>query len=691
MTVSRPGALRAGDEVRVAGQAFRVVAVSGTQVEMADVTGASSVRPLSALLSDPTFVLVSVPRAPLPPEGLLDVLAPEVVEQARWWERHVLEVLTGRAPDAEPGAAGRSEYDPGTRSLRQRELAKVAELAAEGNQVSLATMQRQRLAYERAGVAGLIDRRTTRPVSSTGRAGPRLVAAVRQAIGEETERSTGTVARLRRRVEQILAEQYEPGEVVLPARRTFYRLVNGLAAGKHTFGSARTRRSLAKQPEGPFGAAVAARPGELMQIDSTPLDVRAVLNDGLVDRVELTALVDQATRTIAAAVLRPSTKAVDAALLLARAVTPEPLRPGWSDALRMTRSVLPHRNLIDIDARLEHAAAKPVIMPETIVCDHGKAYLSQAFRSGCRALGINLQPAHPDTPTDKPVVERTLESVGTLFAQHVAGYVGSSVERRGANADTHAVWSILELQDLLDEWIVSTWQNRPHDGLRDPLMPGTAPTPNEKYAALVTVAGYVPVPLTPTDYIELLPVTWRAINTYGIKLRRRTYDAQALNLYRRQPSGIAARKGLWEVHHDPYDVSQIWIRNHHDGGWITATWTHLRHAPVPFGDLAWDHARQILAQRGTDPATEAEIATAAAALLDRAEQGPPRATPATKRSRRVAGRTKATNTPAWPRPDTDEHAEPCDDADADAGDETPIAKVIPLGVFDPFEEATKRW
>ena len=74
----------------------------------------------------------------------------------------------------------------------------------------------------------------------------------------------------------------------------------------------------------------------MVQIDSTPLDVRVVLDDGTVDRVELTWMVDLATRTIAAAVLRPTTKAVDAALLLARAMTPEPMRPGWADALRMS-------------------------------------------------------------------------------------------------------------------------------------------------------------------------------------------------------------------------------------------------------------------------------------------------------------------------------------------------------------------
>ncbi len=35
------------------------------------------------------------------------------------------------------------------------------------------------------------------------------------------------------------------------------------------------------------------------------------------------------------------------------------------------------------------------------------------------------------------------------------------------------MWSMIELQALLDEWIIAVWQNRPpHDGLRDPVTPG---------------------------------------------------------------------------------------------------------------------------------------------------------------------------------------------------------------------------
>jgi putative transposase len=716
--------LAPGDEIRLAGRIQRVVALDGTSVRLVDVAGAVTVMLTGHLLADPSFELLAGHGWPLSAAGLADLLPDDVRASAQWWERHIVEVLTGLPPDPPAGSDPHPDYDPARRSLRQRELAKHAALAAAGHKVGLSTLKRLRRRYELQGLAGLIDQRHARAARGGlpgGRTDPRVLEAIRRAIAEQTDRSTGTITRLRHRVEQLLAGEAAPP--AMPSRATFYRLVAALSAGKHTVGSARTRRSLARQPEGPFGTVTAARPGEWTQIDSTPLDVRVVLDDGTVDRVELTGLVDLATRTIAAAVLRPTTKAVDASLLLARALTPEPMRPGWNDALRLTRSVLPHQSLTAIDERLEQAAARPVIVPETIVCDHGKAYLSATFRSACRSLGISLAPAHPGTPTDKAVCERTLGSVATLFAQYVAGYAGRSVEHRGLNAEAGAVWSMAGLQALLDEWVVAFWQNRPHDGLRDPLTPGRALTPNERYAALVAVAGYVPVPLGPDDYIELMPAAWRVINSYGVKVGLRTYDSRELNPYRRQNSGIKARNGRWEVRYDPYDISRVWIRNHHHGGWLSATWAHLRTVAVPFGELIWTHAREIVAARGSDPVTEAEIAAAAADLLDRAGNGPePRSGgqaptgqhPAAdsgrgQRSRRVRGRTAATAAPQWPRPapgppGSGQDEDPAGQAGADGpgpgGDrqgeqpaqaESLSAEVIPLPLFDARKEAEKWW
>jgi len=691
VTVSRPPSLRVGDEVEVGGSAHTVTWLSGSAVGLAGVTGAETRMTLAELLTAPGFRTLTRPPAALPPRGLMEILPDGAADQALWWERHIIEVIAGVPPDAPAGTRPRPEYDPRARTLRQRELAKAGELAAAGRPAALSTLQRLRLAYEKHGAWGLVDHRAApRPGARTDK---RVTEAIAKAVGEETDESTGTVDRLRHRVEKILAEEHgiDPA-AVMPARATFYRLAARADSGKHTFGSARSRRSQAKTPGGPYGTVTASRPGEWTQIDSTPLDVRVVLDNGMTDRAELTWLIDIATRTIPAAVLRTSTKSVDAALLLARSMTPEPMRPGWPDALRMSRSVMPHRRLAGIDRRLADAAARPVIVPETIVCDHGSVYMSQAFRGACRAMGITLQPSHEGSPWEKGTVETSFSAVGTLFAQYVSGYTGSSVENRGKDPDGDAAWSMAELQDLLDEWTITTWNNRPHEGLSHPLMPGRALTPNEMYAALVETAGYVPVPLAASDYVELLPVTWRKVNAYGVKIGNRTYDCRALTPYRRQHSGVNAKNGSWEVRFDPHDVTRIWVRDHlGDGGWILAPWTHLRTAPAPFGEQAWEHARKMLARRGQDPVTEGEIARAAAALLDRAGQGPPKG-PEERRNRRAAARARAESAagPSVPEEEAPQPARPParDDGDDDDG---PLADVIPLGIFDAREEAKKWW
>ncbi len=713
--MTRAGTVRVGDRVRFDGQIWDVGGLDAGTVYLITQGRKPMAITLNALFADPTFEDQTGRRArgALPPTALFNELPPEVRERARWWEEHLTEVIDGIPCTASADVLPRPEFDVTATSLRQREQAKVGELVAAGEDVTLRKLQKRRIAYETDGLLGVVDRRTVRARSVAGRTDPRVVDALQRVLERNRPRSSGTSDRLWRDLVRELEAQHGPGEVPLPSRATFHRLLNRLAEARHATGSARTRRTLAQQPDGPFGAVFPVRPGELMQIDSTPLDVAVVLADGVVGRVELTALVDIATRSLPAAVLRPTTKAVDAALLLARCMTPEQMRPGWPQAVSMAYSALPYQAMRSIDERLEHAAAKPVIVPETIVFDHGKAYLSDTFRSACRTLGISVQPAHPDTPTDKPVVERTLQSVGTLFAQYVAGYLGSSVERRGKNAEQEAVFSLVELQDLLDEWIVTGWQNRPHDGLRDPLSPTQVLTPNEKYAAMLGIAGYVPVPLSGDDYIELLPMKPRAINSYGIKINHRIYDAEALNPYRGQPSGAAGMKDLWEVHHDPYDVTRVWVRDHHnpDGGWITLWWKQLASAPVPFGDDAWNHARKTIAERGQTSPSEEEIARLVDDLLRRADgeeagDDAPRRKPAkrTTRERRVAAKTAATTAAPrplpqapppsdrdpGPRPDESPAAEQRPNADDDAADEQ-LAEVIPLGVYDPHKEAQQWW
>jgi len=674
------GVVRVGDRVRFDGREQMVVGLAGTMVRLQDGHGGTALVLFSHLVAAEDFELLGArpSSVPLPPFGMLDTVPGPVLARAKMWERHLLEVETGLPPDSAEGASPRPEYDPRWRTLSERTAAKAAELTAAGTAVSERTIQRLRACWRDQGLWGLVDGRATRLRSPAGRADERFVAAVIEVLAAQESLSTGTRSRVLRQVEFLLAERYGEGVVPVPARASFYRLVNALADGQHTFGQATSRRSQARRPETPFTPTMAARPGEVVQIDTTPLDVLAILDDGVTGRVELTIAVDVATRTICAAVLRPAgTKAVDAALLLARMLVPEPMRPGWPQALRMAATLIPHTRLMSVDARLEHAAAKPVIAPDTIVIDHGKVFVSDAFIGACRTLGVSVQPARPATPTDKAVVERTFSSINTLFCQHVAGYVGANVTRRGA--DVEAVWTIRELADLFDEWVVACWQNRPHEGLHSPFLPGRALSPNDVYALLVARAGHLPVCLTGDDYIELLPVEWRKINDYGIRIDYRTYDCRELGPYRRQRSGVDVKGGLWEIHYDPYDLSHVWVRDTRASGWITVPWTQLGTVSAPFADFTWRHARSLLAARGVDDTNETAIAAAVEQLLNRAETGP---------DRRVVARTRAAA--AIPLRPGDASAADDNGQDPTEPDEDLLADVIPFGVFDAFTDGSRR-
>jgi hypothetical protein len=173
------------------------------------------------------------------------------------------------------------------------------------------------------------------------------------------------------------------------------------------------------------------------------------------------------------------------------------------------------------------------------------------------------------------------------------------------------------------------------------------------------------------------------VNAYGIKISRRVYDGAELNALRMQHSGVTARKGLWEIHYDPYDISRVWVRDHWNGGWITVFWTQLHRVAAPFGELAWDHARKLM-----PAATETELADAVEDLLTRAGQGPgdvPAAASA-KRERRVAARTRAVgpSVPARPEPEDEPAA---GDPDGGAGEAGDGEAIVPMPIFDPFREA----
>ncbi|WP_317985958.1 hypothetical protein [Streptomyces sp. 5-10] len=157
-------------------------------VRLADVHGTGMLVDQIHLQAAEDFaVLGAGERAALGSAAPLGHLPKEVADRALWWQRHLVELLTGLPPDAPAGMRPRSEYDPAARSLAERERAKAAELAALGEEISARTVKRKRQRYEAGGVEAVVDHRLAPHASLLGQADPRVVAAVRQAIAKSVE------------------------------------------------------------------------------------------------------------------------------------------------------------------------------------------------------------------------------------------------------------------------------------------------------------------------------------------------------------------------------------------------------------------------------------------------------------------------------------------------------------------------
>ncbi|MFC9679428.1 integrase [Streptomyces sp. NPDC056948] len=659
--VAPRGIVAPGDRLRWMGSHYTVSALSGTTVHLAPAPG-SAAPPIAAgiqfLAAAEDFAVLDetglpVSADPFPDWAMLEGVSPDCARDARIWRRHVVEVDTGLLPGVPEGSKPREGYDPARFTLVERYQRKAAELSAALDwKVSWKTVQRKRLAFKKEDIWGLVDKRCTRKSTLHGRTDARVVDLLLALHERQAREQAATDARtlfkdLRRAARVVLG-----AGVKVPADPTLYALLKRLGIDAMKLRDpTRSRKDRLNRPGPPFGVTTATAPGELVQVDSTALDVKVLGDDGRPTQVELTAAIDVHTRSIIAAVLRPktpgrrrtrqqtrallsgsttkgrATKAVDASLLLALCMVPAPMRPGFDAAASAARSDLPYEELLEVDARMEHAAARPVIMPETIVIDHGTVFAGQTFFDACSFLGISVRPARKRTPTDKAMVERTFESIKSLFSQRINSYTGRDFSRRGKEVDPDRLWTLQELDDLLQEWIAIGWQNRPHEELRSPYEPNLPPlTPNQMYAASVQAAGYLPIPLGFEDYLQLLPTAWVGVRDEGIRFKNRTYENYKGELgegIRNAPSGLKGKKrDGWELRYNPYTPEQVWLRDHRTGKWITAVFKYQHLIGAPWTQHLWETATAEHVARGGRQEHDEDIAQILAELLERAGRGP---------------------------------------------------------------------
>ncbi|MBW8736240.1 MAG: transposase [Streptomyces turgidiscabies] len=579
----------AGATLLVDGDAVRVVEFDGRSVTVQTLSD-GTYRSLSlAELASRARSLEGPGPAGDDPGLVLAGLSAAEREKVTVRAGHVREVLTGFTSGhgelARPGEP-RPQYTAEV-GLKEKYSAKAAEL-----EVSVRTVEYWVAAYRDGGEAALVDDRHRPP--RRGAVDPRWDAAVLAEFAAGVDASTPTRSAVLLRAAERLEREHGEGVVELPSKATAYRRLAELARGLNAVsGSAKGRRSIADRPKGTYGRLRATRPGEYLILDTQDLDMFAmepVTCRWL--RAQLTVAQDLFDRQIVGLrVTAVSTKAVDVAGVLFEAVTG---RSGGRAVLGSLHGV--PQQLVFSEHKSEEETWCP---PETLVIDHGKAFLSAHVIGVCTRLGISIQPAQPKKPTDKPTVERFFKTLREGLIQHLPAYKGPDLHSRGTGLEGQAFLFLHELEDVIRDWIVTVHHAAKHDGLTLAEWPRLPLSPNEMFALGAAKAGQLRLPARPELALEFHRVAWRTVQHYGVEVNGLRYNGPALDGHRNQTSPYGGIKaGKWPIRVNDEDVRAVYFQEPADGSWHRLDWEHAAMLGTAFSAEAAQYARALAAHKG---------------------------------------------------------------------------------------------
>lgn len=599
--------LHIGDIIELRGQSWHIRDSDGLALRLKCLDDGSDLTlPVAMLLCDDSFVGPDASGPSIADQRLLDLATDEQRRDAQFWYEH----LSGIKHAMEQPAQGQAYSGTPIATVRERLSDKRAELRTLGRQVSMTTMWRKWQRFNNAGLLGCIDQRGMPGHVRLSGVHERVIVVLEMVKAHYVDKSTPT----KKQILEIAERRLRDDNVPVPCRSSLYALLAALDRGEHTTGDATSRRSHANSPNRAFSKIVALYPGEEVQLDSTPLDAMALLPDGQPCRIDLAAGIDVAPLSITAAILRPNAcKTVDVIELWANSCIPQQMLPGWIENMTVARSYLSDRlsPQIDVDRALEN---KPIIDVRGVVVDRGKIFVSKAFEKATELRGVHPRVAAPHQPTAKPHIERLLKTIGDDFVRWIPGYKGRSVSHRGRNPEKDIVWPLFVLQALLDEWVITVYQNRPHSGLHPTAAPRMQLSPNAMYRAMSEMAPTPVRTMTRDDWISLKPHQFRRINRYGVNLENLVYnsDSPRFHQMRRTKSLNSKQNGRWEVRYDPTNLMQIWVRDEslvfdsqgqrkvEDNGWIECRWVLADYATIPFGIDMVKAIRRDMSKKPTD-------------------------------------------------------------------------------------------
>lgn len=423
-----------------------------------------------------------------------------------------------------------------SRSALIEDLKKIAHVRGEHRPIHASTVYRWKKRFTRFNdVRHVFSWIGDRGGKDLSRLHPEVEALLLEAVDETWNAGKAATAEL---IQEALAlkvkaeneRRVKSDQLVMPSTRTIQRRVTQLGAKVITralLGREEADRRFAQMGR----ARVTSRILELVEIDHTPVDLLITDEFGRVcARPWITVIIDRYSRAILGYCLSAAGHGIQQVF----------------EAIR--HAIMPKTYLKKRFPALD--LEWPMFgWMELIVADNGRELHAEALRDALLNVLIQIEFTRPDTPDDKPHVERFLRTFNYTFIHRLPGTTRARVKDRvGIEPLKEACMTLEQLDQAIHVWICMKYHQRPHAGLN-----GRTPL------AVWTESAAVHEPQLKTSAneleIEFSGISERVLHAHGIEINGFQYSSARLaGLRALLPMG-ARVKCKAPLH----DVGHIWV------------------------------------------------------------------------------------------------------------------------------------
>lgn len=323
-------------------------------------------------------------------------------------------------------------------------------------------------------------------------------------------------------------------ELKLPSKRTLYRVVSEICkyeVAKKQFGKLHVQTEM-----GYFGVMEKpTRPLELVQMDSTPIDVILVDDEtrNPLPRAHLTVAIDVKTRYVVGVNIGMGS-------------------PGYVSTMLTLRNAICKKNIKEkypdlINDWLAHG------LPETILLDNGKEFRNKNLKHACQQLTIERRFCKTEHAYSKGIVERFLQTANFQVSHQAKGTTFSNTQTRknkDYDSEKMAVVGFNTFLKSFYKWLLDVYSIRFHTGIEDIPMQlwkeGVKENPPQQYKDMFELS------------IILFPFEERSIQGDGIQLFSLQYHSPELWNLKLERLRLGWTNEVI-CKYDPDDISKLYV------------------------------------------------------------------------------------------------------------------------------------